>query len=264
MTEALIRTDLVGHVGELIINRPHKHNALNDEGQALLLIKLRELIDNPQVRCILLRGEGKSLCAGRDTSVLGQREPGDSDFAFVQRAQQFTHAMLDCAKPIVASIKGAAIGGGFEMALAADLRVVGRHARMSLPEIKYGLLPDMGGTQTLASLVGRSKAKYLVMTGNRISGEEAFAWGIADWLVEDEADSDAVDAQARQIASEIAANPPQALMMAKHLIDQRDKGEIQRGIRQELTSICTLFKSADYTEARTALNEGRPPVYTGL
>lgn len=255
-----ILTALDGHVGELIINRPDKHNALDDPAQALIFDKLTGLINHPQVRVIILRGEGKSLCAGRDTSVLGQREPGDSDFAFVQRAQRLIHAMLDCPKPIVAAVKGAAIGGGFEMALAADMRVVGRSAKLSLPEIKYGLLPDMGGTQTLTAIVGRARAKYLIMTGHRLSGEEACAWGIGDWLVDD----DDVDARARAIARELAANPPQALMMAKNLVDQSYNGELRRGIRQELTSICTLFKSADYAEARAALREGRAPDYTGL
>jgi enoyl-CoA hydratase/carnithine racemase len=146
------------------------------------------------------------------------------------------------------------------MALAADMRVLGRSAKLSLPEITYGLLPDMGGTQTLTAIVGRAKAIYLVMTGHRLSGEEAFAWGIGDWLVDD----DAVDARARQIAGELAAHPPQALMMAKNLVDQSCNGKLKRGLRQELTSICTLFKSADYTEARTALREGRAPEYTGL
>jgi enoyl-CoA hydratase/carnithine racemase len=128
-----------------------------------------------------------------------------------------------------------------------------------LPEVIYGLSPDMGGTQTLTSLVGRARAKYLIMSGDSISAEQAHQWGIADWLVDD-AD---VDTQALAIAKKIAAQSPQSVMMVKRLVDQVEIADIKQGLQQELTSITTLFKSDDYAEARQALIDKRKPTFTG-
>jgi enoyl-CoA hydratase/carnithine racemase len=259
MSDAPVLTQVEGHVGIISINRPDKHNAMDDPAQDALHAAVQEMADDPEARVIVLRGEGKSFCAGRDTSVLGHRARDESDYDFVRRAQQIQHCLMDCPKPIIAAVKGAAIGGGFEFALMADMRVVGRAAKMSLPEVIYGLLPDMGGTQTLMSIIGRARTKYYVMTGNRISGEEAYEMGIADWLTED----DEVDARALAIAEEIAARPPQNVKMAKALVDQFWLDGIKRGMKQELTSITTLFKSDDYAEARAALKDKRDPKFTG-
>lgn len=259
MSETPILARVDGHVGIVSINRPQKHNAMDDPAQVAFLTAMQQMADDPDVRVILLRGEGKSFCAGRDTSVLGQRAGGESDYDFVRRAQQIQHLILDCPKPIIAAVKGAAIGGGFEFALAADMRVVGHSAKMSLPEIVYGLLPDMGGTQTLMTMIGRARTKYYVMTGNRISGEEAHEMGIADWYVED----DEVDEKALAIAGQIAARPPQNVQMAKALVDQFWMGGLKRGLNQELNSITALFKSEDYAEARAALREKRDPEFKG-
>ena len=259
MSDSSVLTNIEGHVGIISLNRPEKHNAMDDDAQAALLAALQAMVADTRVRAIVLRGEGKSFCAGRDTSVLGVRQQDESDYVFVRNAQQIQHFMLDCPKPIVAAVKGAAIGGGFEFSLVSDMRVVGHSAKMSLPEINYGLLPDMGGTQTLMSMIGRALTKYYVMTGKSISGEEAKDLGIADWLVDD----DQVDQYALAIAQDIASNPPQNVMMAKALVDQFWKEGIKRGMNQELTSITTLFKSADYAEARSAIKEKRTPVFSG-
>ena len=259
MSEAPVLERVEEHIGIVSINRPGKHNAMDDAAQDALAAAVQAMSDNPDVRVIILRGEGKSFCAGRDTSVLGQRAEDESDYLYVRRAQKIQHKLLDCPKPVIAALKGAAIGGGFEFALAADMRVVGRCAKMSLPEVVYGLLPDMGGTQTLMTMIGRARTKYYVMTGNSISGEEAHDLGIADWLEDD----DQVDAKALGIAREIAARPPQNVMMAKSLVDQFWIGGIKRGLNQELNSITALFKSEDYAEARAALKEKRPPVFKG-
>jgi enoyl-CoA hydratase/carnithine racemase len=254
-----IETKIENTVGIIQFNRPEVHNALDDDAQEQLYQAVITMSEDPAVRVILLCGQGASFCAGRDTRVLGQRDPGDSDFHFVKRAQKVQHAFFDCAKPIIAAMKGAAIGGGFELGLAADIRVVGRSSKMSLPEILFGLLPDMGGTQSLRTMIGRSRTKYLVMTGEKITGEQAYEWGIADWLVDDHE----VDQTAKSLAEKIAGNSPLAVQMAKHLIDQVDYGQIKSGLRQELTSISTLFKSDDYREARQALVEKRTPRFTG-
>ena len=139
--------ELVSGVGIITLNRPDRHNAMNDEASALLGSTFQETLRNPDVRAILMRGAGKSFCSGRDTSVLGHRVQDESDYHFVRRHQEFRLTILESPKPVVAAVKGAAIGGGCEMALAADMRVASTDLKMALPEINYGLLPDTGGTQ---------------------------------------------------------------------------------------------------------------------
>lgn len=246
-------------VGVITLNRPDKHNAMNDEMQDMLPGVLQACIDDPDVRVILIRAAGKSFCAGRDTTLLGHRARNESDFEFVRRAQDLRLQMIDCRKPIIAAVRGAAIGGGFEMALACDMRIFSRTAKVSLPEILYGILPDTGGTQFLTALIGPSLTKYLVMTGESLQAERAFELGICDWLVDD----DELDNKALEIARKIASGPPQALAMAKQLVDNAWGNVYRSGLRQELLAISTLFRSDDYAEARTALREKRKPNYTG-
>ncbi len=242
-------------VAVLSMNRPEKHNA-GAQG-------IGELMDwaygAPEVRCILLRGEGPSFNSGRDTSQLGKRPEGVSDFSFVRHSQEGVFRMMDTAKPIVAAIQGYAIGGGFEMALRADIRVAADDACFFLPEIKYGILPDTGGTQILTTLIGPSKTKYLVMTGDRIDAKTALEWGVVDWVVP----RAELEKKAFEVAHKLAAGPPLAVAMAKQLVDQVWAGTVRSGIRQELLAQSYLFKTDDYQETRAALREDRPPVYKG-
>jgi enoyl-CoA hydratase/carnithine racemase len=251
--------ELVSGVGIITLNRPDRHNAMNDEASALLGSTFQEALRNPDVRAILMRGAGKSFCSGRDTSVLGHRVQDESDYHFVRRHQEFRLTILESPKPVVAAVKGAAIGGGCEMALAADIRVASTDLKMALPEINYGLLPDTGGTQYLTNLIGPARAKYMVMTGARIDGQTALDWGAVDFLLPPED----VDAKALQIATDIAAKPPIALAMAKSMIDQGMAGAVRSGLTQELLAQTALFKTDDYAEARAAVREGRKPVYKG-
>ena len=256
---ALVTQRLEEGVAVISLNRPEKHNALDNESGASLGEAMHQALDSAEVRCILLRGEGPSFCSGRDTTQLGQREPGDGDFAFVRRAQDRRLAQLDSPKPFVAAVRGACIGGGFELVLACDLRFAAPDAFFFLPEIDFGILPDTGGTQLLTALIGPSRTKYLVMTGERIDAQRALEWGVVDFVVEPED----LDARALEVASKIAAGPPLAIAMAKQLVDQAWADSVRSGIRQELLAQTVLFGSEDYQEARAARREGRGPSYTG-
>ena len=246
-------------VGVVSLNRPDKHNAMDDASGPALREALEWAYESPEVRAVLLRGEGPSFCSGRDTTQLGHRARDESDFAFVRRAQDGRLSMLDAPKPVVAALRGHVIGGGMELALAADMRVAASDVRLRLPEVRYGILPDTGGTQFLTTLIGPSKTKYLVMTGEAVDAEQALAWGIVDWVVA----PDELDAKALAIAKQLAAGPPLAVSMAKQLVDQVFGETIRRGIREELLAQTTLFKSEDYQEARAALREDRAPRYRG-
>ncbi|MEY2927286.1 MAG: hypothetical protein RL367_1763 [Pseudomonadota bacterium] len=243
----------------ITFNRPERHNAFNDAMSDLFQPILYGALDDPAVVAILLRGNGKSFCSGRDTAVLGHRAHDESDFHFVRRHQESRLRMMDSTKPIIAALKGGAIGGGCEMALAADFRVADTTLKMALPEINYGLLPDTGGTQLLTALIGPARTKYMVMSGSKIDAKMAYDWGAIDFLVEPED----LDAVARDIALSIAAKPPINLAMAKQMIDMHHGPTIRTGTRAELLAQTALFKTEDYAEARAALREGRKPVYKG-
>lgn len=259
MSELFVTLEVEQHVGIISLNRAAKHNAMNDEMQAQFGDCIHQAAADREIRCVLIRPSGKSFCAGRDISVLGKRQHGESDFEFVRNTQSDRLATLDCPKPIIAAVRGAAIGGGCEIALSADMRVLSRTARFSLPEIKYGLLPDTGGHMLLTQLMGPARAKYYIMTGDVIEAEEAYRLGLGEWLVDDAA----LDDFALSLARRIATGPPQALAMAKQLIDRAWGADLRAGMREELLAQSALFRTDDYAEARAALREQRRPSYSG-
>ena len=208
---AAVITRFEDGVATVSLNRPEKHNAIDDATGAELREALHAAIESPDARVILLRGEGNSFCSGRDTTQLGHRARDESDFAFVRRAQDGRLAMLDAPKPIIGALRGHVIGGGMEMALACDIRVAADDVRMRLPEILYGILPDTGGTQLLGALIGPSRTKYLVMTGEELDARLAEKWGVVDFVVPPAE----LDARALAIAKQIAGNAPLAVAMAK-------------------------------------------------
>ncbi len=254
-----VLTETTDFVRVISYNRPERHNAIDDQMGEALRDAFRSAVEDQGVRAILLRGEGKSFCSGRDVSVLGHRERDESDFEFVRRHQDGRLAMQDCPKPIVAALKGGVIGGGCEGALCADIRVSDDTLKMAMPEINYGLLPDTGGTQLLAALIGPSRAKFMTLTGRSIDAKTAYEWGAVDFVVSpDELDDFALD-----LAKTLAAKPPIALAMGKQMVDQMYGPAIRNGTRQELLAQTALYLTEDYKEARAAHREGRKPEYKG-
>ena len=238
--------EVVDGVGVIAFNRPERHNAINDSLFDRFRDQMRSYVDAPEVRCILLRGEGKSFCSGRDTAELGRRPDGVDDYTFVRHHQQTRLEMLDSPKPVVAAVQGAALGGGFEIALSADIRIIAETATFGLPEVALGLVPDTGGTQILPALVGPARAKYLVLTGARIDAATAYSWGIGEELVP----ADELYDRAMAACRTLAGQPALAVAMAKSLIDQATAGTIRNGINQELLAQTALFRSDEYRAIR--------------
>jgi enoyl-CoA hydratase len=254
-----ILSEIDGRLRIITLNRPEVHNAMNDAMSELFQHLLFEALEETETSAILLRANGKSFCAGRDTNVLGQRTRDESDYHFVRRAQEGRLRMLESTKPIIAAVKGGAIGGGCEIALSCDIRVADTTLKMALPEINYGLLPDTGGTQMLTALIGPSRTKYLVLSGDRIDAATALEWGAVDFVV----GPDELDARALSIARTIASKPPLNLAMGKEMINLMHGPTIRTGTRAELMAQSYIFKTEDYAEARAALREKRTPVYKG-
>lgn len=233
----LVLSELVDGVAVVSFNRPERHNAINDAMGAQWRDAVRAAIADDDVRCILLRGEGPSFSSGRDTAELGRRVGGESDFRFVRRHQDTRLALLDAPKPVVAAVRGHVLGGAFETALSADMRIAATDARFGFPEITYGLVADTGGTQLLTALAGPARAKWLLMSGERIDAAQALAWGLVDWVVS----PDELDERALDLCRTLAAAPPTAVAMTKQLVDQAWGPTIRNGLRQELLAQTALF-----------------------
>jgi enoyl-CoA hydratase/carnithine racemase len=174
---AKLKVAVADGVAVISLNRPERHNAIDDGLHDELAGAWQQVLADPAARVILLRGEGRSFCSGRDTSQLGERVAGESDLAFIRRHQQSQVMRLDSPKPVIAALRGHVLGGGLELALAADIRVAAADLRMAFPEIRYGLMSDTGGSPLATMLAGPSRAKWMLMTGKPVDADRALAWG---------------------------------------------------------------------------------------
>jgi enoyl-CoA hydratase/carnithine racemase len=224
-------------VATISLNRPERHNAVDDELRDGLFSAWDTALADPAARVILLRGEGRSFCSGRDTSELGRRPNNETDLAFIRHTQDVRVKQLGSHKPIVAALRGHVLGGGLELALAADIRIAAADLRMAFPEIRYGLMSDTGGAPLATMLAGPSRAKWMLMTGRPVDAERALAWGLVDEVVAPEE----VDGVAAALAREIATAPADALALIKQTVDGLWHGALHAALRQELAAQAVLF-----------------------
>jgi enoyl-CoA hydratase/carnithine racemase len=211
-----VRVDIADRFAVVSLTRPEKHNALDPEMFAAIRAAAEEVASTRGIRAVVLRGEGPSFCSGLDTSSFGDvsvdlidRDPGRR----ANPAQQLCTAWIDLPVPVVAAIHGTCFGGGLQMALGADVRIAAPDARLSVREVRWGLVPDMGITATLPRLVRIDVAKELTYTGRIVDGREALALGLVTRVEEDPY------ANAVALAHEIAARSPHAVRAAKRLYE---------------------------------------------
>ena len=224
-------------VATISLNRPERHNAIDDELRDDLSRTWDAVLADRSARVILLRGEGRSFCSGRDTSQLGRRPNNETDLAFIRYTQDVRVKQLGSYKPIIAALRGHVLGGGLELALAADIRIAAADLRMAFPEIRYGLMSDTGGAPLVTMLAGPSRAKWMLMTGRPVDADRALAWGLVDEVVAPEE----VDGVAAALAREIAAAPADALALVKQTVDGLWHGALHAALRQELAAQAVLF-----------------------
>jgi enoyl-CoA hydratase/carnithine racemase len=239
---------VVDRVAVISFNRPELHNAIDDETSEQWRAAMQESIRDEETRCILLRGEGPSFSSGRDTTQLGRRAAGESDRSFVRRHQEARLETLAAPKPVVAAVRGYALGGAFELVLSADMRIAATDAVFGFPEIRYGLVADTGGTQLLTPLIGPAKAKYLLISGDRIDADTALRWGVVDWVVE----PDELDTAALDLARRLATAPPRAAATVKRLVDRAWASSVRTGIDEELIAQVELFAGEEHRAAKAA------------
>lgn len=261
-----ISISLDNGVADVRLNRPDKMNALDNAMFEALVETADELANEPSLRCVVLSGEGRSFCAGLDfgsfTAMAGDSD-GDKparvvsnsadDGRITHRAQQAVYGWSSLPVPVIAAVHGHALGGGIQLALGADIRFVHPDAKMSVLEIRWGLIPDMTGTQTLVKLVGLDVAKELTFSGRMVSGVEAGQIGLATKVTEQPLDD------ALALANDIAQKSPHAIRGAKRLLDNASHLSTAEGFAAERTEIAALIGSPNQAESVRAFFEKRTP-----
>jgi enoyl-CoA hydratase/carnithine racemase len=248
-----------GDVAELVLNRPERRNALDLPAVADLMAALGELEKNLP-RALLLRGEGKGFCAGRD---LSDAEPLTEDARAIVAEQGNPMiaglARLQC--PTVAAVQGPALGYGLGLALACDLLVVGESAKIGSPFAAIGAVLDSGAHYHLCSRIGPARTLELVYTGRFLSGAEAVEWGIANAVHPD----DELLGAARKLVATIAAGPTSAFMLSKNIVRQVAAGgvSLEEVLAAEAAAQGAAARTQDYGEGITAFQEKRKPTFTG-
>jgi 2-(1,2-epoxy-1,2-dihydrophenyl)acetyl-CoA isomerase len=247
-----------GDVAELVLNRPERRNALDQPARAALASALDDLEKDPP-RALLLRGEGKGFCAGRD---LSDADPFGEDAEAILAAMNPIIARLHGLRcPTVASVQGAALGFGLGLALACDLLVVGESAKIGSPFAAIGAVLDSGSHLFLCSRIGPTRALELVYTGRFLSGAEAVEWGIANAVHPD----DELLAAARALAATIAAGPTATFLLSKDLIGRITGGGLTLDdvLAAEAAAQGAAARTHDYGEGMSAFLEKRKPAFTG-
>ena len=255
--EELITLEYDGPVAIISNNRPDKHNAANDAMDARLWQVLAELHQRDDVRAIVWRGNGKSFSSGRDTSQLGVRTEDISNLDFIERGHAGTRQLFTIPAPIIVALKGWVIGGSFERALLCDMRIAGDSAKMMLPEVKHGVVPDSGGTARLFQMAGHGLAADLALTGRVMGADEALRHGIVSRVVPD----DALDATCLGVAREIAALPAFTVKMFRRTLARLANPLVEASIQEEAVTQVLTQASSDYAEMKAARAAKREPVY---
>jgi 2-(1,2-epoxy-1,2-dihydrophenyl)acetyl-CoA isomerase len=247
-----------GDVVEVVLNRPERRNALDQSAVAAFYDALDELEKNLP-RALLLRGEGKGFCAGRD---LSDAEPLTEDGKAILEGlnPMFSRlAALQC--PTVAAVQGAALGVGLGLALACDLMVVGEGAKIGSPFAAIGAVLDSGAHYHLGARIGPARTLELVYTGRFLSGAEAVEWGIANTVHPD----DELLEAARKLAATIAAGPTSAFLLSKNIVRRVAAGgvSLDEVLAAEAAAQGAAARTHDYGEGMTAFQEKRKPIFSG-
>jgi enoyl-CoA hydratase/carnithine racemase len=242
------------------LNRPEKRNAIHRELLAALVEAVTTAERDPDVRVVVLYGEGPVFSAGVDFTMLAGDVGSAVPFrSLVGGMQEALGRIERLEKPVIAAMHRYVPGLALELALACDLRVASADCELGLPEVKLGLVPDVGGTTRLVRTVGHARAKELIMTGRMIRAEDALAIG----LVHEVAPPGEHVAAALRLARELAANAPLAVGLAKRLIDVGSNVDSRTFLDLELLVQSLLVRTEDAAEGARALAERRPPRFAG-
>lgn len=250
-------------VATITLNRPHRRNALNYSAYDQLEAAFRRAVIDADVRCVIVTGADPAFCSGDDVMEImaGPKALSSSSAAPVVRHRPTPAAMaaLECDKPVIAAVNGAAVGWGMELSLYADIRIASQSARFAELFIKRGLVCDVGGFYRLPSIVGPAKAAELLFTGDVIDAAEALRIGLVSKVVPH---ADLI-AEANALAGRIAANPPLALRYMKEGLRRAAYGDPRELGGWAIEIIRTLMLTEDHKEGVASFMEKREPVFRG-
>jgi enoyl-CoA hydratase/carnithine racemase len=250
-----LRVELEGAIATLWIDRQAKMNtmtvAMRDEFPGIFAA----LEADQAVRVVVVRGAGgKAFSAGGDVGEFLLQEPAD-----LERWGDTLTSAERCRKPVIAAIDGFTMGAGLELAVACDFRIATKRSEFAFPEVRLGMIPGSGGTQRALRLIGMTRAKLFMMTGQRVSAERAELWGLITQAVE----NDTLDAAVAALAGELAERPPLALRTLKMVINRGAEAPLDTALELERKAYAWLRSTHDYAEGVTSFLEKRPPKYTG-
>jgi enoyl-CoA hydratase/carnithine racemase len=249
-----------GPVRHVVLNRPDKRNALNDELIAALADAFAAAAADRDVLCVVVRGAGPMFSAGLDVAALAALAEDPAGLRALRRPiLEAWNLLEEMPKPTIAQIHGACLGGAMELALACDLRTMAADAIIGAPETRIGLVPDLGGSSRLPSVVGLGRAKELIMASKLVDGTEAERIGLVNRV----APADELEAATGALVDELLACSPVAVGHAKRVLDAAAKPALAATLEHEVAMQELCAASADFAEGALALREKRPPQFSG-
>jgi enoyl-CoA hydratase len=248
-----------GAVATIQLNRPAKKNAFNAQMRTEMGALLHDLAEKTGVRAVVITGGDEIFCAGADIAEIEGTASAEAAYKHAREFQILFDQVEGLPQPVIAAVSGWALGGGCELALAADFRIASETARFGLPEIKIGAFPGGGGTQRLTRLIGVAKAKEMILTGDPVSAEQALASGLVTLVIK----KDQLMESARQLAEKLAALPRLALQASKMLINRSQEVDLATGLEFEARTFGGIAHTQDLAEGTKAFLEKRKPNFTG-
>ena len=263
MSESAVLYEVRDHVAEVTLNRPDNRNSMTPDVLRGLSDCVGRVKSDPDIRCVIITGRGKSFCAGADFKSQGAQDSGGSLYQAPHERSYSIYAsflsVLDIEVPTIAAMQGHAIGGGLGLAIVCDLRVANRDARYGANFVRLGLHPGMATTYILPRLLGVPRATELLLTGRLFSGAEAAEYGLAHYAV----DGEQVIDKGRELAAEIASAAPIAVRWTKRSIYRGLEWDPRGAARYEAHEQSRTIETEDFREGVSALLEKRAPSFKG-
>ena len=248
-----IKYEVKEGIAYVTVNRPKAMNALNTEVLGELHTAFEQVAADDEVKVAIVTGEGKAFVAGADIEQMKDLD-AVAGRAMIAKGHSVMNLIEAIDKPVIAAINGFALGGGCELAMACDIRIASEKAKFGQPEVNLGIIPGFGGTQRLPRLVGRSMAKYLIMTAEMIGAEEAKNIGLVEKVVP----AEDLMAECEKIARTIMSKAPIAISVAKTVINNGYSLDLRAASALEVEGFVAPFASEDKMEGMTAFLEKRP------